>query len=148
MTKLKSFMVKKTKNQVKEITPKQAKIHLSTFLITINSQTDDKKFIPRLRDAYDKFYNDVEGYIKEKSQGVKIKSISSESAIERGSRRHAYHVHALLKIEHSGKIHMNLDKMRSFFNKEVKGDGKNYLDVKYINDPSFNIRKYFTKETD
>ena len=145
------------KKENKELKPKkprdsvepkrrEAKVHLSSFLITINSQIDDKKFIGRLRDAYDKFYSDIEGYIKDKTEGVKLKSITSESAIERGERRRAYHLHALLKIEHTGKIHMNLEKMRSFFDKEVKGDGKNYFQVKYINDPTFNIKEYFRKE--
>jgi hypothetical protein len=138
--------MKKENKEVRPRKPRDAKVHLSTFLITINSQIDDKKFIARLRDAYDKFYNDVEGYIKDKTEGVKIKSISSESAIERGERRKAFHLHALLKILHTGKIHMNLEKMRSFFDKEVKGDGKNYFQVKYINDPTFNIKEYFKKE--
>ena len=126
--------------------PKPAKVHLSSFLITVNSQIDDKKFIPRLKNAYDQFYENVEQYIKDKSDGVKLKNITSTSAIERGIKRKAYHLHALLRIEHTGKIHMNLDKMRSFFNKEVKGDGKNFFDVKYVNDPTFSIQEYFKKE--
>jgi hypothetical protein len=142
--KVKEVKVKEPK--VKEAKVKEAKVHLSTFLITVNSQIDDKKFIPRLRDSYDKFYAQITDYIKDKTDKVILKSISSESAIERGERRHAYHLHALLKIEHTGKIHMNLEKMRSFFDKEVKGDGKNYFQVKYINDPTFNIREYFRKE--
>jgi hypothetical protein len=126
--------------------PREQKNHLSSFLITVNCQIDDKKFIPKLKKAYESFYDNITDYIKEKGTGVKIKSISSESTIERGEKRRAYHIHALVRIEHTSKIHLDLDKMRTFFNKEVKGEGKNYLDVKYVNDPMFNLRKYFSKE--
>jgi len=141
--------VKKTEDKAKvKKAGKQANTHLSTFLITVNSQVDDRKFIPRLKDAYDSFYEDVEEYLKIKSEPMKIKSISSQSAIERGNRRKAFHLHSLLKIEHTGKLHLNLDKMRSHFNTNVKGNGKCYLDCKYISDPTFNIQKYFNKETE
>ena len=141
-------MVKKTENKAKPKPVKQAKTHLSTFLITVNSQVDDKKYIARLKDAYETFYQDVEEYLKIKSEPMKITSISSQSTIERGNRRHAYHLHALLKIEHTGKLHLNLDKMRTHFNTSVKGDGKCYLDCKFIADPTFTIQRYFNKETE
>jgi hypothetical protein len=146
-------MVKKTEDKAMKPKPvkkagKQANIHLSTFLLTVNSQVDDKKFIPRLKDAYDSFYQDVEDYIKVKSEPMKITSISSQSTIERGNRRKAFHLHSLLKIEHTGKIHLNLDKMRNHFNTSVKGDGKCYLDCKFVADPTFTIQRYFNKETE
>lgn len=134
-------MEKKTKQ--KKV--REGKIHLSTFLITVNSQVDDKKFIKRLKKAYDEFYDKVNDYIKDKSTGVKIKTISSEATVEHGERRKAYHIHALLRIEHTGKIHLDLDKMRSHFNTEVKGDGKCHLDVKFVSDPTFTIKEYFNK---
>jgi len=141
--------VKKSENKAKiKKAGKQANTHLSTFLITVNSQVDDKKYIPRLKDSYESFYQDVEDYIKVKTEPMKIKSISSQSTIERGNRRHAYHIHALLKIEHTGKLHLNLDKMRNHFNTSVKGDGKVYLDCKFISDPTFTIQRYFNKETE
>jgi hypothetical protein len=124
----------------------KAKVHLSSFLITINSQVDDKKYIPKLKNTYEKFYDNVESYIKNKSDGVKIKNISSTSSIERGNKRLAYHLHALLKIEHTGKIHLNLEKMREVFDSDVKGEGKVYFQCKYINDPTFSIQEYFKKE--
>jgi predicted N-formylglutamate amidohydrolase len=143
-------MVKKTEDKAMKPKPvkKAAKTHLSTFLITVNSQVDDKKYISRLKDSYDSFYQDVEDYIKVKSEPMRITSISSQSAIERGNRRHAYHIHALIKIEHTGKIHLNLDKMRTHFNTNVKGDGKCYLDCKFVSDPTFTIQRYFNKETE
>jgi hypothetical protein len=146
-------MVKKTEDKAIKSKPvkkagKQAQTHLSTFLITVNSQIDDKKYIARLKDSYDSFYQDVEDYIKIKSEPMKIKSISSQSTIERGNRRKAFHLHALLKIEHSGKIHLNLDKMRTHFNTNVKGDGKCFLDCKFVSDPTFTIQRYFNKESE
>jgi len=140
--------VKKSDDKVKPKPVKQAKIHLSTFLITVNSQVDDRKFVPRLKDAYDSFYQDVENYIKVKAEPMKITSISSQSTIERGNRRKAFHLHSLLKIEHTGKIHLNLDKMRTHFNTNVKRDGKCYLDCKFVSDPTFTIQRYFNKETE
>jgi len=140
--------VKKTEDKAIKPKPvkKAGKIHLSTFLITVNSQIDDRKYISRLKDSYESFYQDVEEYIKVKSEPMRITSISSQSTIERGNRRKAFHLHALLKIEHTGKLHLNLDKMRTHFNISVKGDGKCYLDCKFISDPTFTIQRYFNKE--
>jgi len=45
---------------------KEPKNHLSSFLITVNCQIDDKKFIPKLKKAYESFYDNITDYIKEK----------------------------------------------------------------------------------
>jgi hypothetical protein len=126
---------------------KAAKQHLSTFFILVNSQIDDEKYKKRLKDAYTEFYKNVNDYLVNKSKTVGIKSISSQATVERGNKRFAYHLHALLRIEHTGKIHLNLEKMRGFFTLSVKnGESKVFLNVKFVNDPTFVISRYFKKE--
>jgi hypothetical protein len=113
----------------------------------VNSQIDDEKYKKRLKDAYTEFYKNVNDYLVNKSKTVGIKSISSKATVERGNKRFAYHLHALLRIEHSGKIHLNLEKMREFFNNRVKnGESKVFINVKFVNDPTFVISRYFQKE--
>jgi len=127
--------------------PAKAKQHLSTFLILVNSQIDDEKYKKRLKEAYTEFYKNVNDYLVNKSKSVNIKSITSQATVERGNKRFAFHLHALLRIEHSGKIHLNLEKMRDFFTDRVKnGESKVFLNVKFVNDPTFVISRYFKKE--
>lgn len=127
--------------------PAKAKEHLSTFFILVNSQIDDQKYKKRLKDAYTEFYSNINDFLVNKSKTVGIKSISSKATVERGNKRFAYHLHALLRIEHSGKIHLNLEKMRDFFTDRVKnGESKVFLNVKFVNDPTFVISRYFKKE--
>ena len=127
--------------------PPKAKNHLSTFLILVNSQIDDEKYKPKLKNAYSEFYKDLDKFLVNKSKSVNIKNISSKATVERGNKRFAYHLHALLRIEHSGKIHLNLEKMREFFNNRVKnGESKVFINVKFVNDPTFVISRYFQKE--
>jgi len=127
--------------------PAKAKQHLSTFLILVNSQIDDEKYKYRLKEAYTEFYKDLDKFLVNKSKSVNIKSISSQATVERGNKRFAFHLHALLRIEHSGKIHLNLAKMRDFFTDKVKnGQSKVFLNVKFVNDPTFVISRYFKKE--
>jgi hypothetical protein len=127
--------------------PPKAKQHLSTFLILVNSQIDDEKYKSRLKDAYSSFYKDLDKFLVNKSKSVNIKNISSKATVERGNKRFAYHLHGLLRIEHTGKIHLNLEKMRDFFTDRVKnGESKVFLNVKFVNDPTFVISRYFKKE--
>lgn len=128
---------------------KQPKSHLSTFLLTINPNQLKNDNIKKLKESYEVFYENIENFIKNKqSQEAKITKITNEASIEKGTRRHAYHLHSLLKIFHTGKIHMDLEKIREFFNKEIPlGDDKKiYIQCKYVNDPTFSIQNYFRKE--
>jgi len=127
---------------------RKAEEKLSTFLITINPNQLKKANVKLLKSAVEKFYNDLDDYIKHKSDKVKINKISCDSSIEKGDKRSAYHAHLLVKCYHTGKIHLDLEKMRNHFNKEIPlGDDKgNYISVKYVNDPTFSIQQYFKKE--
>lgn len=121
---------------------------LSTFLVTINPNQLKKENVKLLKKAVDKFYDNIDDYIKHKSDKVKINKISCDSSIEKGDKRSSYHAHLLVKCFHTGKVHLNLEKMREFFDKEIPlGLDKNiYLSVKYVNDPTFSIQQYFKKE--
>jgi hypothetical protein len=121
---------------------------LSTFLITINPNQIKKENVKLLKNCVEKFYENIEDYVKLKSEKVNITKISCDSSIEKGDKRTSYHAHLLVKIFHSGKIHMDLEKLRAFLDKEIPlGLDKNvYLSVKFVNDPTFTIRQYFRKE--
>jgi len=128
---------------------KIAKEHLSSFLITINSNVNDREtYGPKLQAAFSDFYNDIDKYIINKgSTALKINKIQGEATIEDGKRRRASHLHALVKIYHTSKIHLNIAEMRKLFDERIKDNGKKvYFQCKYINDPAFNIRRYFEKE--
>lgn len=140
MSKNKKEVIRKKKEQ---------SIHLSSFLITINPNQLNKDRIKDLKTSFEKFYDEVKDYIKNKSsKEYKITKFSCQSSIEKGSKRKAYHLHALLRIYHTGKLHINLDKMRDFFNEQIPlGDNKKvYIQCKFVNDPLFSIEKYFSKE--
>lgn len=127
---------------------RKAEKKLSTFLITINPNQLKKENVKLLKKSVEKFYDNIDDYIKHKSDKVKIHEISCDSSIEKGDKRSSYHAHLLVKCLHTGKVHMNLEKMREFFDKEIPlGVDKNvYLQVKYVNDPTFSIQQYFKKE--
>lgn len=127
---------------------RKAEEKLSTFLVTINPNQLKRQNVKLLKKSIENFYDDLENYIKHKSDKVKVSKISCDSAIEKGEKRSAHHAHLLIKIFHTGKIHLDLEKMRKYFDSEIPlGDDKsNYISIKYINDPSYNIQKYFNKE--
>ena len=136
------------KRDKRKIEPKVAKTNLSTFLLTINPNQLKNDNIKLLKESYELFYDNIDKFLKSKSQNVKISKISNEASIEKGNTRQAYHLHSLLKIYHTGKIHMDLEKIRDFFNKEIPlgTDKKIYIQCKYVNDPTFSIQQYFKKE--
>ena len=134
----------------KKVKKSSIKENISSFLITINTQGKNKENIPKLKSAFLQFYDEIENYIIDKviNGNTKIEKIVCQAAIEKGRRTTRYHLHSLIKITHNGKLQLNIDKMRDFFNEKIPlGIDKHlHISVRFVNDPTFKISKYFEKE--
>lgn len=128
--------------------PKKQK--LSTFYITLNTnRTVDIVSVEQLKTAWKSYYQNIEEFLKFRSGSLqtelpKIKSIKSQAACEVGKSFSRVHIHALIKIEHTSNIQLNVDKSREFFENSLGIDGI-HIHVKYVKDELFNIKKYLGK---
>eukprot|EP01133_Synstelium_polycarpum_P004976 gene4976-5787_t len=94
---------------------------LSRFLITINTNQKDEKYIPLLRDSYQHFYDNIQDYLKfeggiDKRTAMKqVHSYEGDCGIEIGGKQKRVHLHALVIFEHNTKLQLDQTKIRSYF---------------------------------
>ena len=72
-----------------------------------------------------------------------IIEIQDDPVIGIGKIYNRVHIHSLITIKHTTKIHLNFDKIRTFFSKLL---GYNvHFDARVIKDFEINIRNYLMK---
>ena len=143
-------------------TAKSMDTKTSRFLVTINTQrayTDVATFAKakrEFRDELEALYADIERYLdvyrETDKHYVKLRVSRSqldqlivrgdiEQHMEVGARVHRLHSHALVTIEHDPSVvfRMNLKAMRASLSPSY------HLDVKFIRDQAFSIRRYVRK---
>ncbi len=78
--------------------------------------------ISKLRSAFNQYYDHLEDFLTYKDGKGNIGLIDTadcEVAIEKGPKYKRIHLHAVIQIGHRTKIHLNLNKMRTFFKHEL-----------------------------
>jgi hypothetical protein len=128
---------------------------LSSFFVTINTNETNEELRPQLERAYEYFFEHIRDFISIIKAGAtkspmreteleKIKSIDCDVASEIGGKMHKVHLHALIKIVHRTKIHLNVNRMRSFFNEVLELRGV-HINSKYVAENFKNLRAYMSK---
>lgn len=135
-----TFTIKKIDKEVKN----------SSFLLTINTNIADPRIKEPLRRATNWMFENLNQFLTFRNaraeQGLNlIDNIIIESAIEQGNKLHRIHLHSLIKIEHRTNLQLNLPKLRKYFEDAL--DLPNlHINVQYIKDTTFSIRKYISKQ--
>ena len=119
------------------------KLHSSKFFITLNTNSSDISYKDKLKQAYNKWYKDLLHYLTKKTDEVTIKSINCKAVLEVGEEKHRIHMHSVLTIIHTGKIHINIEKSRAYFSNELLRNVS--FNVKAVGDTDFNIMRYMQK---
>jgi len=119
--------------------------HVSRWFITINSNRVGIENIKPLKQAYEGFYKNIKKFLLFMDEGNEnnIIEISDDPVIGIGKIYSRVHIHSLITIKHTTKIHLNFDKIRLFFSKLL---GYNvHFDARVIKDFEINIRNYLMK---
>lgn len=119
------------------------KLHSSKFFITLNTNTTDIEYKDKLKNAYNQWYKNLLQYLTKKSDEVTIKSINCKAVLEIRENKHMIHMHSILTIIHTGKIHINIEKSRAYFCNELLRNVS--FNVKAVSDTDFNIMQYMQK---
>eukprot|EP01133_Synstelium_polycarpum_P012782 gene12782-14997_t len=112
---------------------------LRKFLITINTNQKDEKYVPLLRNAYQHFYDNIQDYLKfvggiDKRTAMKqVHSYEGDCGIEIGGKQKRVHLHSLVIFEHNTKLQLDQTKIRSYFCDALELKSI-HLDIKYIRD--------------
>lgn len=135
----------------------------SVYDITINT---NKSTVNESSELIEKITNRLETYIKTVlnknavklliqpigGKSYKVKNISSNSAIEANMDGKALlHSHTIIRIEHEGKIKLNIAAVKTTCYKymeevlTIDGDFKKpYVNIKAISDTAFNMENYIS----
>ena len=119
---------------------------MSNFFVTINSNRSDPEVVELLKSAYNGFVKNIFEFLKYPGgtdQRDKIQKIDIDTALEQGSIKKRYHIHAYIKIQHKTKLQINMSKCRNYF-KERLGGGIHF-DVKFIRQKDFCLISYLKK---
>lgn len=123
------------------------KENISKFFLTINSNQTDPKFIKLLKLSYNKFYDNLESFIKflNQNEGIdKIVSCDLEACVECGKINKRYHIHSFITIQHFTKLRLDQEKIRTFFCHELDLPSL-HINIKYVPDNTIGIRNYMKK---
>jgi hypothetical protein len=119
--------------------------HSSQFLITLNSNSKDAKWAPKLTEALEAWFSDIESYLMADSPD-KVDVISDPTAAcEVGSIKGFWHCHLFFRVEHRTKVQINLPKSSAFFKKQL--DRNVYFNVRWIRDNQISITNYLKKQS-
>lgn len=123
------------------------KENISKFFLTINSNQTDPKFIKLLKLSYNKFYDNLESFIKflNQNEGIdKIASCDLEACVECGKINKRYHIHSFITIQHFTKLRLDQEKIRTFFCHELDLPSL-HINIKYVPDNTIGIKNYMKK---
>jgi hypothetical protein len=130
--------------------PKIHKQEQSRFLVTINT---NKTFldidINYFKAVIAQFYDYIEYHIKYKdphrANESFIDHISMKSVVGIGEEFHRVHCHLFITITHRTKIHLDQEKIRTFFQNQL-GLDKIHLNIKYANASDFYVERYLMNQ--
>jgi len=124
---------------------------VSTFLITVNSNSQDLISKVQMREVAERFFNQIENHFRflnhkhpETNNVSYVDSIDIETAVEKGKKQERVHLHRLIKVRHRTKLQLDLQKIHAFFTEALRL--KNiYVNVKYVPDNDISLTKYMRK---
>jgi hypothetical protein len=123
------------------------KENISKFFVTINSNQTHPKYITLLKTSYNKFYDNLESFIKflNQNEGIdKIHSMNLEACVECGKINKRFHIHSFITIQHYTKLRLDQEKIRNFFCEELNLPSI-HINIKYVPDNTIGIRNYMKK---
>jgi len=152
----KSRNIKKTKKKKIKKKPTKPKLRSSIWLFTLNTNKDFRKLDLTFKKKFEKLCKFLfEGnhicdfVVDSRNPGVKIedneniKTCDTQFQLEIGSKFHKFHSHAILKIEHTGNLTFEANKLRKFMYKLF---GYNlHLDSTVSSDHALMMRRYVEK---
>jgi hypothetical protein len=135
--------------------------HLSRFLLTINTQQAnfDKNI---LKDTMNGIYENLELFLKIKlnnkwiiyadylidnpnSKLVNLDDTIIEPTIKTGKKFHKVHSHSLILIPHDTIVQFDRYVLQNYL-EEMLGLKRIHIDIRYIRDNSFTLKKYLEKD--
>ncbi len=126
--------------------------HKSAWLITLNSNSKDRKFIKPLKVVWEYLVSHLKNFMWSKSGG-KLLNVRNKHAVEIGGELGLVHLHAKLIVETSGVGYLDYRAINEFFNRQlsqVEGFKRCHFDAKLVK--NFNgsdiVERYVGKEGD
>lgn len=123
---------------------------VSSFFLTCNSQSRDLISEALMKEVAQRFFEKIEDYLRfldkdpRRNNNSYIDDVDIQSAVETGKKEKRVHLHALIRIEHRTKLQLDLRKITSYFERELRLKSV-YLHVDFVPDNSISLLKYLRK---
>jgi hypothetical protein len=120
------------------------KKHSSQFFLTLNSNSADEKWGPKIQEALESWYNNIEEYLVAADPDKVDEITSPTAAVESGDKFHRCHAHLYFEIKHRTWVQINSEKTRAFFKNFL--DRNAYFNVRHVPSYQSAIENYLAKQ--
>lgn len=104
----------------------------SAWLITINTQSRDSKYVKAFKDAWKYIVSNMTSFIWSDVDGSRLFTVRNRPVIERGPKNKRIHIHDYLAISGRGLINLDYVKIRKYVNKALRKVDEDFKGV-YFN---------------
>lgn len=105
------------KKRFKDKDPKAE--HYSSWLITINTNSTDRRLIGPLRKTWRYITEHMQDFAQTVIPGAKLLQVGTKPAMEIGSDKHRIHLHDQLILKSEGICYLNYGAIRAFIKKQL-----------------------------